>query len=154
MIVSAVFVALGVWFIASGDSFGWLLAGFFGLCLVIAILEPRLHRPKVSFDFRLLITDLEVACEHPKRKRESIRWDDVNRIWYLTTSEGPWIPDEWILFEGEHGGCSLPTEAAGIEGLWGELERRFPGFDFGPVIRGGTSEAKHLCWERRRQSTG
>ena len=30
-LVSAVFVAIGIWMIASGDSDGWLVAGFFGL---------------------------------------------------------------------------------------------------------------------------
>jgi hypothetical protein len=29
------------------------------------------------------------------------------------------------------------------------MERRFPGFDYGPIIQGGTTFAKHLCWEQR-----
>jgi hypothetical protein len=66
----------------------------------------------------------------------------------VTTPAGPRLPDEWILLEGEHGGCSFPTEATGFDGVWNELERRFSGFDYGPVIRGGTDYAKHLCWER------
>jgi hypothetical protein len=35
-----------------------------------------------------------------------------------------------------------------MDAVWDELEQRFPGFDFGPLIRGGTDDAQHLCWER------
>jgi hypothetical protein len=149
LIVSAVFIAIGVWMIVDGDATGWLMAAFFGFCLLVAIFEPRLPKPWLKCDYRLLITNDEIACEHPKRKRESIRWQDVNQIWYITTSHGPRFPDEWILLEGEHGACSFPTEVSDMDRVFDELEARFPGFDYGPVIRGGTDDAKHLCWERK-----
>jgi len=149
---SAVFVAGGIWMIADGESAGWFVAGFFGLCLLVAIFEPWLPKPQMSFEYRLLITTDEIACEHPRRKRESIRWEDVNRIWYVTTSDGPRLPDEWILLDGENGGCSFPTEATGFDAIWDELTRRFPGFDYKPLIEGGTDDAKHLCWERQRRT--
>jgi len=37
-----------------------------------------------------------------------------------------------------------------MDEVWDELEERFLGFDYGPLIRGGTDDAKHLCWERQR----
>lgn len=146
-IVSVVFIAIGIWMIVDGDRTGWLVTGFFGFCLLVAILDPRL--PKPPPEYRLVITSEDIACEHRKRKRESIRWQDVIRIWYITTSHGPRFPDEWILLDGENGGCSFPTEAAGFDAVWDEFEARFPGFDYGPLIRGGTVDAKHLCWERK-----
>ena len=148
LVVSALFVAIGVSAIASGNSDGWLIAGFFSLCLLVAIFEPWFSKPWVTCDYRLVITNDDVACEHTKRPRESIRWKDVNQIWYVTTSDGPRLPDEWLLLEGENRGCSFPTEAIGIDGIWDELEHRFAGFDYGPIIRGGTDDAKDLCWER------
>jgi hypothetical protein len=154
LLVSLVSVAAGIGMIASGDSSGWSVAGFFGLCLLVAIFEPWFPKPWVSCGYRLLITTDEIACEHPKRKRESVRWENVNRIWYITTSDGPRLPDEWILLEGENGGCSFPTEASGLDGFWDELKQRFPGFDYKPLIRGGTDDAKHLCWERQRLTIG
>jgi hypothetical protein len=147
---SALFVAGGVWMITSGDSSGWFVAGFFGLCFLIAVFEPWFPKPWAACQYRLVITEDEVACEHPKRPRESIRWEDVNRIWYVTTSDGPRLPDEWLVLEGDLGGCSFPTEAKGFKGIWDELTQRFTGFDYGPMIRGGTDDAKHLCWERQR----
>ena len=150
LIVSALFTAEGVWMIASGNSFRWGVAGFFSLCLLIAILKSCFTRPQASCEHRILITQDEAACEHPKGLRESTRWDDVVRIWYVTTADGPWRPDQWILLEGEHGGCSLPTDAVGFDGIWDEFKQRFAGFEYGPLIRGGTDEAKYLCWERLR----
>jgi len=150
IIVSTLFVIIGVSAIRDGDSDGWLIAGFFGFCLLIAVFDPWLPKPWLRPDFRLVITSDEIACEHRKRPRESIRWENINQIWYITTADGPRFPDEWILFEGMDGGCSFPTEADGMNKIWDEFEQRFPGFDYGPLIRGGTDEAKHLCWERRR----
>lgn len=149
LVVSAVFVGIGVLMIADGRSPGWLVAGFFGLCLLVAIFEPWLQKPKVECEYRLVITPDDVACEHPKRAREAIRWEAVERIWLVTTSAGPWWPDQWLLLEGEHGGCSVPTEAIGFGSIWDELKRRFAGFDYGPLIRGGTGDARYLCWDRQ-----
>ena len=149
-IVSAMFVALGIWIGADGDPTGWWAAGFFGACLLVAILDPWLPKPWLEPEYRLVWSEDEIACEHPRRAREVVRWQDVQRIWYLTYSAGPYVPDEWVLLETERSGCSFPTEAKGISDLWKELEQRYPGFDFGPVIRGGTVDAKHLCWERER----
>ena len=148
--VSILFLGIGAWMIADGERIGWAIAGFFALCLLVAIFEPALGRFRDSFDrFHLVITDDEIACEHSIRKRESILWKDVNRIWYVTTDAGPRAPDEWFLLESESGGCSFPSEATNLNLFWNEVERRFPGFDFKPVIEGGTENAKHLCWERR-----
>ena len=149
LVVSAVFVLIGILMIADGTPYGWAVTGFFACCLLVALFEDRLPRPDVSSGYKLVITGDEIACEHWKRKREAIRWDDVIRVWYVTTAEGPRFPDEWLLFEAESGGgCSFPTEAEGMDGVWDELKRRFPGFDYEPMIKGGTIEARHLCWER------
>jgi hypothetical protein len=155
----ALLTAAGIRMALAGYSFGSFLVAFFGLCLVLALVEPwcvklafcvPIPQPRVSCGYRLSMTEDEVACEHRKRIREAIRWEDVNRIWYVTTSDGPWLPDAWLLLEGDHGGCSFPTEATGVKGFWDQLKQRFPGFDYQPMIRGGTDDARYLCWERQR----
>jgi hypothetical protein len=152
LIVSAVFIAIGIMMIADGNSTGWLMAGFFTFCLLVAVFEPKLPKPWLKSEFNVVITPDEVTCEFRKRKRESIRWEDVIRVWYVTTADGPHLPDEWIVLEGAAGGCSFPTEVKGIGGIWDELQTRFPGFDFGPIIEGGTEFRKHLCWEKAEAS--
>jgi hypothetical protein len=149
LLVSALFVAVGIGMFVSGDSSGWLVAGFFGLCLLVAVFEPRFPKLHASSGYRVVITNEGIACEHPKRARESIRWEDVRRIWYVKTSDGPRIPDEWILLEGDHGGCSYPAEATGFEGVWDVYKQRFTGLNYGPLIRGGTDDARQLLWERQ-----
>jgi len=134
--------------IASGDASGWFVAGFFSLCLLVFVFEPWLPKRQFSCEYRLVITTDEVACEPPKRPRESIRWEDVSRIWFVATSAGPRFPDHWLLLEGETGGCSFPTEAIGFKAIWDQLEQRFAGFDYGPMIDGGTDDARYLCWQR------
>ena len=147
-IVSTIFVAIGIMGIADGTAYAWHITIFFGLCVLVAIVEPWLRKPWLECEFKLVFTEDEIACEHWKREREAIRWEDVTRIWYVTTADGPHAPDEWLLFEGEHGGCSFPTEVKAMPRVWDELTKRFPGFDYGPIIRGGTTFAKHLCWVR------
>ena len=149
LIVSVIFVVIGVVMIRDGDRLGWTMAAFFGACFLVAIFQPRMDRFRRKLDqYTLVITPDDVACEHRRRKRESIRWADVNKVWYVTTNAGPYSPDEWILFEGQDGGCSFPTEAEGMNAMWDEIEKRFPGFDYKPVIEGPTKAAKHVCWER------
>jgi hypothetical protein len=150
LVVSAVFCVLGVMMIADGDRTGWWMTGFFAACALVALFEHRLPKPWLETEFRVVISGDEIACEHRKRKLESIRWDQVVRIWYVTTADGPHLPDEWIVLEGEHGGCSFPTEVKDMKQVWDELHQRFPGFDYGPIIGGGTTFVKHLCWERQR----
>jgi hypothetical protein len=148
LVVSLLFTVGGIATIRNGETMGWFVAVFFGLCFVVGVLEPWLPKRDTSSGYRLVITNDDVACEHRKRPRESIKWEDVNRIWYVTTGDGPRIPDEWLLLEGKEGGCSFPTEADGFAGIWDELQARFEGFDYAPLIHGGTEYAKHLCWER------
>ena len=151
LLASAVLAACGVLLVVTGNPAGFFVAGFFGLCFLLAIVEPRLPAPHVSSFYRLRMTREEVACVHPLLSQESIRWADVQRVWYVTTSDGPRLPDEWILFEGETNQCSIPIEAEGFDRMWDELEARFEGFDYEPLIRGGTTAGKHLCWERQRE---
>jgi hypothetical protein len=150
LVASVLFVAIGVSMIADGNRIGWWEVGFFGLCFLVALFEPWLPKPWLESEFRLVISADEITCEYRKRKRESIRWDDVIRIWHMTTADGPYVPDVWIIFEGEHGGCAVPTEAKEFGEIWDALTAHFPGFDYAPVIHGGTTLAKQLCWERQR----
>ena len=149
IIVSAVFVVIGSMMISDGTRDGWWVAGFFGVCLLVAVFDPWLPKPWLKSDYRLVITNDEVACEHPRRKREAIAWPDVTRIWCVNTPDDPYVPDQWLLFEGDNGGCSVPTDAVGFKSIWDQLKERFTGFDYKPLIRADGTQGKQLCWERQ-----
>jgi len=149
-VVSAVFVIIGFSMISSGTPYGWSVTGFFGCCLFVAIFEPWLPKPYLDSAYRLVITENEIACIHPRRKREAIAWPDVTRIWCVNMPDDLRSPDQWLLFEGVDGGCSVPTDAVGFASIWGELTRRFVGFDYKPLLRMDGPPAKHLCWASER----
>lgn len=98
--------------------------------------------------FRVVITPEELACEHPKREREAVPWEEIHEIVLITTREDPFIPDQWLVFVGTVKGCSIPTEADGVHGLWEEIETRFPGFDFHAMNETGTGDTKKTVWRR------
>lgn len=152
LITSVVFVAIGILSIASGDSVGYWVTGFFAACALVALFEHKLPKPWLETEFEIVITEEGITCLFRRRPRESIRWEAVEPVWYVTTSHGPHSPDQWFVLEGASSGCAFPTDAKGIAGIWDPFANRFPGIDYGPVIRGGTTDAKHLCWERQRQT--
>ena len=85
--------------------------------------------------FEVVLTDETISCTHPKREIETIRWDDVEEIRLVTTSDGPFLPDRWYLFVGDGNGCSIPSEAKGFDQLWDVFKTRFPGFDYGVILQ-------------------
>ncbi len=98
--------------------------------------------------YTLILSEDEIACEHPKRKRESIRWDQIVEIRLVTTDEGPFLPDMWYVFIGKTGGCSVPSEAKDFDPLWDEIKNRFDGFNYDAIIEAGTDNAQKTLWEK------
>jgi hypothetical protein len=157
LLIAGGFTACGLGLVVSGERKGWFFV-ILSLCLLLlaaADLLPE-RKPKPS-RYRVVITEEDVACEHPKRKREAIRWDQVRSIWLATVPDPPWTPDFWLLFVGaESGGsvssgCSIPTEAQGFHELWDEIEARFPKADYSPFLEAGVGDTvvrKFVVWER------
>jgi hypothetical protein len=98
--------------------------------------------------YTVIISEDGIACEHPKRKRESIRWNQITEIRLVTTDEGPLQPDEWYLFLGNEIGCSVPSEAKGFDQLWDVFETRFPGLYYEEMIKAGTDNAQKTIWKK------
>ena len=114
----------------------------------------QVHQTTPGEAYRLTITANEIACEHPKRDRETIRWEAVTEIRLVTTSDGPWQPDVWLLFVGDSQGCSIPTEAKDFDKLWPELKQRFPGLDYQALIAAGTTESQKTIWKKGSNPQG
>ena len=99
--------------------------------------------------FTVIMTEERVACEHPRRKREFIKWDEINEIGIVTTDEGSLLPDVWLLLIGGKSGCSIPQGAVRYDELFDRVSR-FPDFDFKAVIEASVcvSNARFTCWKR------
>lgn len=120
--------------------------------VLVAIIFSKGRKKKVwettpGGPYTLVISEDGIACEHPKRKRESIRWDQITEIRLVTTDEGPFQPDVWYLFIGGTEGCSVPSEAKGFDLLWDEFKKRFPGLNYQAIIEAGTDNAQKTIWK-------
>ena len=126
-----------------------------GILLAIGLWSISIRmKPKNVWDttpggpYEVVVTEEGVTCTHPSRPPESIRWDDVDEIQLVTTSDGPLLPDMWYVFSGASGGVSIPSEARGFDALWDEFQRRFDGFDHSLIHQAGTDDARQLLWKR------
>lgn len=147
VLASSVLVMGGVLMIRDGDPRGWGCVLFFGACGVAVMFLPLVDG-RGTPSFRLTIDDAGMTLASRGRV-EGIRWDEVQRIVLATTSDGPWLPDVWLIFIPDGGTVfAVPTEAEGFEPLFDVLSSRFPGFDFEPFIFAGTDDADYPCWSR------
>jgi len=82
---------------------------------------------------------------------EKIDWESITEISVLTTDDGPWSEDAFIVLcnpETEQG-CVVPNGADGTEDLVSRL-CEIPGFDEKTFIKamGCTSNNRFLCWSK------
>ena len=116
------------------------------ILLLVLFIGRRFLPTRQPEKYRAVVTDDGVACEHPRRPREFILWSAVRQISLVSTSDGPSLPDLWIIFEGEGCGCSLPTEAEGFDSVMKAFDR-FSGFDHGCFLKAETNNARYVCWK-------
>jgi hypothetical protein len=146
VLVALAAVGLAIWAV-----YYFIFSGRATTRLVERLMSEPCGGQQLQSDYRAVVTADGIACEHPHRPREFVRWAEVREISIRTTSGGPWRPDLWLLFVGDTGGCSVPTGAAGFDAVFESL-RRFHGFDFGCFLKGGTDDAMDICWRRNRSS--
>ncbi|MET0210590.1 MAG: hypothetical protein ABW220_16200 [Burkholderiaceae bacterium] len=103
----------------------------------------NLVTPSVTFD------DVGVTRTMKDGRTESARWDQLDEVRVMTTDEGPWGEDVYILLIAGSGGCAVPQGAAGSSQLVERLGK-LAGFDNGKFIEamGSTSNAEFVCWRR------
>lgn len=145
LIVSVVLVFCGILGLTKGHLNGWIVIGWGLTCALIVLFKPMLDIPFEYNPYQLTITKDQITCTDPQGSRQSILWKDVNQIWSVAVFEGQ--HGKWISFVGDHSYCSIPTEAEGFEQIFDELKKRFPDFDYRPIIEGGADDARHLCWK-------
>src|SRR5262245_18698281 len=108
--------------------------------------QPRLYPESLSV---VQLTETEVSCTHPNGTRESVAWDDLQKVEIVTTDQGPFHPDVFWVLHGSKTGCVVP------QGVTGEAEfldrmHRLPGFSNSAMIEAMTSceNRRFLCWEK------
>ena len=142
------------------------------VCLVLLFFAPRLvgsylgnraaakllaqpsDAPRARLDpesrFVIQMTESAVSCHRPDGVIETVRWDELQQVQVLTTSDGPFAPDcFWLLRGPETTGCCIPQGATGDAELLDRIQK-LPGFNNQAFIEamGSTQEAIFTCWQR------
>ena len=99
--------------------------------------------------FIIHMSDTEIACHRPEGTIESVRWDDLEKVEVLATSDGPLLPDKFWVLRGSQGGCCIPWGATSDLELLKRLQL-LPGFDNSALLQPSesTPETWHLCWQK------
>ncbi|MFP3154018.1 hypothetical protein LQZ18_06205 [Lachnospiraceae bacterium ZAX-1] len=69
-------------------------------------------------EFKITVTDDFVHIEHPKRKTEEIRWEDINEVRLVNTDAGPTVPKVWLALIGVESRCLLPQGTSGYDAAY------------------------------------
>jgi len=81
--------------------------------------------------------------------RMHVAWSRLVEVGILTTSDGPWGEDVYVVLKDDNGSHCVVPHSLASEVLKRVL--RLPGFDHAKFIvaMGSTSEAKFVCWTGR-----
>ena len=125
----------------------------FGLFMLVRIFDRFIATrtdatAESSYTIDLSYPDL-VSGIRPDGQIEQVRWDELEKVELLGTTDGPLLPDMFWVLHGKDSGCIIPWGATGDGDLLERLQG-LPGFDNGAVLRSApkTSESIVTCWTR------
>jgi hypothetical protein len=110
--------------------------------------------------WRVEISDDGIRHIRPNGAIEAILWRDVQAVTIETTSAGPYMPDAFWKIVGDHAGCIIPNDVAGVQDLISALFRHCPGLDHEQLVRamGSCEDANFMLWLsedwKRRRAEG
>lgn len=95
--------------------------------------------------------DEGLSVEHTNGTIESALWDEIIKISVITTDQGPYTDDVFIVLFKEEKGVLVPSGAEGYNEVY-ERVSKFDGFDFQRYIdsMSSTINKEFICWERRK----
>ena len=115
------------------------------------LFKKKEERKQPEDCYEISITDEHVKVEHPKGDIEQIKWNEIEKISIVTTDEGPFLPDVWLILMGNEKGCSMPQGAPKYDEVY-DIISKYEGFDFEQVIKAVTStdNAKFELWKKNK----
>lgn len=151
LLLNLVFAVLClVWVLGENSRDAWMGFLFFGGGTAFLgyshwrACQPQ-PRESVAFD------EVGVTRKMLTGKRETIRWDEVNRIRIVTTDDGLFSEDMFWVFENaaQTKGCFVENGAEGLRDLLKHIQT-FEGFNNLNVVEasGSTRNAEFIVWTR------
>jgi hypothetical protein len=99
---------------------------------------------------RVTFDNEKVVRTQANGRVETVRWDDLQQVTIMTTSDGPIADDVFFMLHGkDQSGCAVPQSADGADALLQRLQQ-LPGFNNEAVIEAmsSTANATFVCWKR------
>ena len=106
------------------------------------------HQPE--HDYKITITESYIRVEHPRRKTEEVKWENIKEIKLINTADGPWVPDVWLALLGDEDGCLIPQGSTGYDTVY-DIVSKYKDFNFNNVINSMkcTDNAEFLLWTKK-----
>lgn len=99
----------------------------------------------------ITINEEQLVCSYPSQnKTEFISWENINCIDVLTTDEGPYVCDVFILITDNNGGVAIPQDKEECKLVVDKIFK-LPGFDFKQFTEamGSTDNRKFNVWQKK-----
>ncbi len=87
--------------------------------------------------------------------RDEIALDQIIEIAVVTTNEGPFVNDVFVVLKGAQNEIKIPQEAENFEALF-DVFKKFEGFNYEAFIEAmsSTENDKFVCWKRANKPEG
>lgn len=104
-----------------------------------------------TYKSKAFCNDEGVSVEHTNGTIEAALWDEIIKISVITTDQGPFADDVFLVLFKEEKGVLIPSEAEGYNEVY-ERVSKFDDFDFQKYIESmsSTINQEFICWERRK----
>lgn len=87
--------------------------------------------------------------------REEIAIDQIAEIAVITTDEGPFVDDVFLVLSGDDKEIKIPQDAENFEAMF-DVFKKFEGFNYEAFIEAmsSTENAKFVCWKHADKPEG
>jgi len=101
-------------------------------------------------EYNVTITDDFVRVEHPAKPVENIFWYDLQQVSIVTTDEGPFSADVWLVLKGLAGTIRVPQGNPGYDSVYDHVSG-LEGFDYQGVIDAmmSTENNEFILWKKQ-----
>lgn len=99
-----------------------------------ARLFQRKVRQAPEADYEVVVGKEAALMRSPDSAMKMVLWADVSEVLIVTTDEGPWAPDVWLVMVTASDKVGVPQGANGYDALYDAVSK-WDGFDYEAVIQ-------------------
>jgi hypothetical protein len=157
-LASVIFALAGVFLVvAQRSAMAWFCALFFGATSLVLVVDffpnnPLARRRQARMQARYSSVSCDeraVVVDDRKGNVSTLPWCALERVFILTTDEGPYVCDFYWVLETDVEACSFASESEGAAAVVKAL-MALPGFDCAAAVLAAGSVTPNLfpVWKR------